>query len=158
MISATVITDASFCHETRAAGWAAHVQVDTMSGPVRMSAAFRDTPANSAEAELLAAVNGLWLATQRGAEQFLLQTDCLAVVTIVNGRSRKGLLRFRFAAACEAVGIDPMIVTARHVRGHSGVLDARSHVNRWCDRHAKTAMRHQRKQFIKLKLGEEVQL
>ena len=156
MISATVITDASFCHETRAAGWAAYVRVDTMANPVRMSAAFKSPLVNSAEAELLAAVNGLWLATQRGADQLLLQTDCIAVVTIVNGRSRKGLLRLKFAAACEAAGLDPEIITARHVKGHSGVLDARSHVNRWCDRHARAAMRHQRKQLLKLN-GAQVQ-
>lgn len=156
MITATVITDASFCHETRAAGWAAHVRVDTIVNPVKMYAAFKNTPENSAEAELLAAVNGLWMATRRGAGRLLLQTDCISVVTIVNGWSRRGPLRHKFAAACEAAGLDPRVVTARHVKGHSGVMDARSHVNRWCDRHAKAAMRHQRKQLIQTGQGIEI--
>lgn len=152
MTSATVITDASFCSETRAAGWAAYIRIDGVPEPVKAYAAFREPLINSAEAELLAAVNGLWLARQHGAEHLLLQTDCLAVVHLINRkyRGRRWKLHRVLVAAFADKGLDLVAVTARHVKGHSGVKDARSYVNRWCDRHAKAAMRGHRKQLVSL--------
>jgi len=38
-----------------------------------------------------------------------------------------------------------VIVTLRHVKAHTKVSDARSFVNRWCDKQAKKQLRESRK-------------
>ena len=147
MIFATVITDASHCSETFAGGWAAYIRIDNCRDAVCHHAAFKKPLRTSAEAELLAAVNGLWVAQSLGAERMLLQTDCLAVVNLVNGHARRGTLLQTLSKACKVTGLDLSLVSGRHVRGHTKVKDARSYVNRWCDRMAKEAMREQRAQI-----------
>jgi len=150
MIFATVITDASHCGETNAAGWAAYIRIDGQKAPVKMYAPFKKPLTTSMEAELLAAINGMCLAKFHGAEQILLQTDCLAVVSLINGQTRKRRLRNKFFAACDLAKLDPTEVRARHVKGHTRVQDARSYVNRWCDKNARAAMRQYRKQLVSL--------
>ena len=89
MLRATVITDASFCHRYRAAGWAAWVVVsegfDRNKRTEKRYGAFHRKPRNSTEAEKWACFNGLWLAARMGAEYALIQTDCLSVVNTKGG-------------------------------------------------------------------------
>jgi len=145
---ATVITDASHCGETDAAGWAAYIRVDGQRAPIKAHGMFRQPVTDSTKAEMLASINGLWLAEKGGAETMLLQTDCLAVVNLINGNVRDSPLRMLFIDACEYACINPANVRARHVRGHTQVRDARSHVNRWCDRYARKAMRRMRAELL----------
>ncbi|QDP54006.1 MAG: putative ribonuclease H [Prokaryotic dsDNA virus sp.] len=141
---ATVITDASFCPRTKAAGWAAWIRIDGMDTPIKKYAEFKTPVRTAMQAEMLAAINGIWLAKQHGATTILLQTDCLAVVHMVEGRTKKQHLKDGFTRAAASAGILGLNYTARHVRGHTDVADARSYVNRWCDGRAKAAMRRQR--------------
>ena len=144
MTRATIITDASFCHKTKAAGWAAWIRIDGLPEPIKRYAEFRQ-PVNSAqEAEMLAAINGLWLAAQHGVTVALVQTDCLAVVHMLNGQTKNSGLRDDFTRAMAKAGVLHVNYSGRHVRGHTQTADARSYVNRWCDAQAKTAMKRQR--------------
>ena len=135
----TVITDASFCSETKAGGWAAWIAYDV--GPKgQHSGMFRSRPPNSGVAELQAALNGIWLAYQNGARDILIQTDCLAIVHAAQGKGAYGEA-FRLAKRDH---FPAAVIRAKHVKGHSDVQDARSWCNRWCDKQAKIHMRKQR--------------
>lgn len=141
---ATVITDASFCHRSKAAGWAAWIRIDGFDGPIKKYAEFKRPVKTAQQAEMLAAINGIWLAKQHGATTVIVQTDCLAVVHMLEGLTKKEHLRDEFTRSAAMAGILGMRFSGRHVKGHTDVADARSYVNRWCDGKAKWAMRSQR--------------
>lgn len=139
-MKATVITDASFCDETKAAGWAAWVRIDGQAEPIKRYGSFKIDVATSFEAEALAAINGLWIAQQCGATEVLLQTDCLTVVHIVNGITKSQKILKFWRNARNAANIRTPKIKAKHVKGHTATDDARSYVNRWCDKNAKRSM------------------
>ena len=129
-LKVTVITDASFCHKTRAGGWAAWLTSD--KGRVQKAGCFHDLPSNSTQAELWAALNGIWLALEHGATHVLIQSDCQgALLKISRGIPELSLFNGLF-------------IKTKHVKGHSATQDARSYVNRWCDAEAKKHMLRQR--------------
>jgi ribonuclease HI len=143
-VRATVITDASFCAETKASGWAAWIRIDGHPAPIKAYGSFKAPVDSATDAELLAALNGLWLAHRHGATSALLQTDCLAVVEACSHPRRQKKVREKWLAGLEHCALGGFPVAARHVRGHTRTQDARSYVNRWCDKHAKRSMREAR--------------
>jgi ribonuclease HI len=146
---ATVIADASFCNLTKRnlAGWAAWVRIDGHPHPIKKSGPIlRVEVLNSTHAEVYAIVNGLAMAVHRGATDVLLQTDCLNVVQAINGEAQAGPKLTAFVLLTLAkVDLEGVQIRAKHVRGHTGKLDARSYVNDWCDKKAKKHMRTLRK-------------
>lgn len=129
--TATVITDASWCPNTKAGGWASWV---TMScGRIKKAGLFKDLAATPTQAELWAALNGIWFAVEAGATEILIQTDCQGVVDQINKAVIPDMKHF--------TGIT---IVARHVKGHTEKEEARFYVNRWCDTEAKIHMRKQR--------------
>lgn len=143
MLGATVISDASFCHKTFAAGWAVWVRVDGVSDPITQSGTFHKRPSTSTEAEMLAALNGIWLASRRGATKILVQSDAQAVVDIIN-RPRS---HYFWLGVQKAIGPN-LILRAAHVKGHTLINDSRSFCNR-CDAEARKAMQLQRQNGVK---------
>ena len=138
----TVITDASFCLKTKAAGWAAWIVLGR-DNRLQKSGQLPDCP-SAMEAEMMAALNGIAIAFAHGAGRVLLQTDCIAVVGCISGKKNKWLkARKRWNPLVERAFPDglPKNVEARHVKGHTRKADARSWVNRWCDEHARAEMR-----------------
>ena len=137
---ATVITDASFCQQQCVGGWAAWVAMDNglkikQAGPLT-----RQAPANSIQAELMAVINGIWLAHTNGATYILVQSDCEGALHVLNGRSRSEALNKIWQAAMDRYGFFQTLET-RHVKGHTTNGDARSWVNRWCDMEARKYMK-----------------
>lgn len=132
---ATIITDASFCPQTKAHGWACWISLDG-GKKVRRSGSFLKNPVTSNEAELWAAVNGLVIAYAEGARTILLQTDCLGVV---QSMGKEEVFQANWAHRFPGASI-----SLRHVKGHTDNPDARSWVNRWCDRQARVHMRAMR--------------
>lgn len=143
-MKATVITDASFCPRTRAAGWAAWVRVDGRKEPIRRYGAFKQPVASSRDAEMLAAINGVFIATKEGATEVLVQTDCLAVVHMFEGVTVQKSIKNAFVRAKAKAGVQGVRMSARHVKGHTSDAAPRSWVNRWCDEQAGKQMRTQR--------------
>ena len=139
MIWATVITDASFCHKTKAAGWAAWIRIDGRKEPIKQYSSFSKKPQNSQEAEIKAAINGAFLAKKNGADAVLIQSDCMAVVDLVNRKTKKPAVIMRWRNWLADAGIADLPMFAKHVKGHTTVKDARSFVNRWCDAKANEA-------------------
>lgn len=148
MTRATIITDASFCHKTNTAGWAAWIRVDGIAEPIRRYGSFKEPVENSFQAEMLAAINGVWIAKQCGATEFFLQTDCMLVVNLALGEVKKRAYVAQWNAAKERAGLSRIALRAKHVRGHTQTDDARSFVNRWCDKNAKQEMRKARKALL----------
>lgn len=142
---ATVITDASYCHETKVGGYGAWITMDG-NNRILKSGVIKGPLPNSTHAELKAVMIGIWLAYQAGARQLLVQTDCMAVVEVLQGKQHGGQadLRRIFREA-RAIHFPDCSIKGRHVKGHTRTQDARSHVNRWCDEHAGKAMRDFRK-------------
>jgi ribonuclease HI len=142
MLKATVISDASFCAQTKAAGRAFWITIDG-GERIKKSGKFKTTPKNPSQAELWAALNGLAIALSRNCEFVLLQTDCLQVVKLLKDKNSKYLKEI-----VTNISHDFQIAT-KHVKGHSVVQDKRSYVNRWCDKQAKIHMMEQREEIKK---------
>jgi ribonuclease HI len=146
---ATVITDASFDHQhpAKPAGWAAWVRVDGRSLAVKGYGSVRAPCESSTVAEIYAALNGIWLATGRGATDVLVRSDCLAVQDCILGNIKSqriaGIWRDAMATPW---GRSLRDVRSRHVKGHANPnRHAAGYCNDWCDKQAKLAMRMLRK-------------
>jgi hypothetical protein len=84
----------------------------------------------------MAAANGCWLAAHAGASHILLQSDCMAVIFAVRGTAKAARLVAIWDQLKELTIMSGVFISARHVKGHGKIVDARSWVNDWCDRHA----------------------
>lgn len=146
MIKATVISDASHCPRLNVGGWAAWVRVDNFRIPIKGYGVIKGNPSDATVAEIYAAMNGVWLATQYGAQDILLQTDCMAVVNLVNrtAKSERIIRIWREARQMMWYVRKVKNLSARHVPGHKEVHNAATFVQDWCDIHAGKAMREAR--------------
>jgi ribonuclease HI len=140
-IWATVITDASYNDKNGSAGWAAWIRIDGAKDPIKHYSSFSVPVTSSSDAEKMAAINGIWIAKKHGANAFLIQTDCMAVVHLVKGVTKKRTPVAQWNSWISEAGLTGFPIIARHVKGHSKAKDARSYVNRWCDKMANNARR-----------------
>ncbi|KVR21703.1 hypothetical protein WK13_34765 [Burkholderia ubonensis] len=143
----TLLTDASLCHETKAAGWGYYAISERTraygGGPLNTN------PAQSTEAEMQAIVNGLHCAVKRGVaeagDSLIIQTDSVESIRAFTrsrqpvGNERAAVEKFHVMLATYKFDVE-----FRHVKAHSGVKDKRSFVNSACDRTAKRFMRKMR--------------
>ena len=151
---ATVITDASFfaplrrgkTAETGVGGWAAWVRIDGVPTPIKGYGVIKTADLrNSTEAELYAALNGIWLAAAHGGRTILLRTDCMAVIHLTKGFSNSARLNQIWNDALNEHNLRELVISTAHVKGHGPIQDRASWVNDWCDQKAKLAMRKARK-------------
>lgn len=150
MIRATVLCDASFdkprSRRYGFGGWAAWIAIDGQAervkgfGPIKA-----DDLTNSTEAEVYAALNGIWLARRHGATHVLVRSDCTTVAELIEGKVRSPRLLSIWRRALARPDMQGVILEARHVKGHGEITCRATFVNDWCDRHAKAAMRKQRR-------------
>jgi ribonuclease HI len=152
-ITATVISDASFYqgpnknrgHQVYA-GWAAWVKVDGIKEPIKGYGPVKIKDLrNSAEAEVCAALNGIWLAARAGASTILVRSDCLTVIHLINGQVKADYLKKLWNEAFERPDMRGLHLIGKHVKGHGTIKDSATWVNDWCDRNARMAMRASRK-------------
>lgn len=134
---ATVTTDASFCVDTKACGWAAWIAPD-VGDRFQVSGQFKDRVGDVNVAEVRAAINGIALAYRIGARTILIQSDSVAVAAAM----KRGKWRWKEARERHFPDAE---VQYRHVKGHTNSNDAQSFVNRWCDREARKHMKEMRR-------------
>lgn len=147
----TIITDASHCNDTGAAGYGYWVVCDR--GRESGGGVITARVADSTQAEMMAVCNGLWIGLNCGmvrpGDSVLLQTDCLSAVQIFQGQGKTpkdALLRIKqyiLDLACK----HDLRLRFRWVPGHTRGETSRTHVNNICDEYAKKYMRRQRTHF-----------
>lgn len=148
----TVFTDASFCHRTKAAGFAVWIKTDKVT--LRHAGAFKIDIATPGQAETAALGNGICAAVARLDMQpgdiIVAASDCLQAIHVIGGSGSDGkpdrlmrAVRDRVKADLKARGVE---LRLKHVRAHQGKsAGPRNAVNEWCDGAAKTVMRDRRK-------------
>jgi hypothetical protein len=99
----------------------------------------------------------MWLATNRGATEILVRSDCMAVQHLIRGQAKAGyLLDIWNGALATGWGRSIQKLTSQHVKGHANPnRHAAGWVNNWCDEKAKHAMRRARigKQCMRIEHG-----
>ena len=130
----TVFTDASFCPNTKVAGWAAWIKHDEPARTERLSGVEMNV-AGSNDAEVLALKEALSFIEDNIALEekvVVIQADCQSAIQAIKDRAMA--LKDRGA----------VFVKMKWVKGHQGVRNPRSAVNTWCDKQARSLMREVR--------------
>lgn len=145
----TVFTDASFCHKTKAAGFAVWIKTDACT--LRHAGAFKIDINEAWEAETAALANGICAALGRldmkAGGLIVAASDCLRAIDIIEGRGGqpgKAMRKVRdhVRGELKARGVE---LRLKHVKAHKGKSAGPRHaVNEWCDGAAKVVMRERR--------------
>lgn len=150
MITATVVSDGSF-HQLRRklgpahAGWAAWVRVDGNPKPIKGFGSIRlGLCQSSNDAELYAALNGIWLAVRAGAEHILVRSDCATVQHAIEGKLKNQRLKSIWEVSMARPDMKATL-SARHVKGHGEIVCSATFVQDWCDTRAKIGQQRSRK-------------
>ena len=138
----TINTDASYEYKSKAGGYAFYIVCDLFR--IKKWGMFKNPPGSPEEAEIMCIGNAL--ATLLAQKEFpeceviIINSDCIWGMKKIVARSSELSIKVGkiYDQLCEKLKSRGIF---RHVKAHSGVQDARSHVNRWCDREAKIYMR-----------------
>lgn len=124
----TLFTDASYCPDTHAWGWAAWIKYGAPAETLRLSGGGSHCQGSN-QAELLA--------LQHGIEAVAAQVPVVGKIVVVQSDC---------LGALESLVVNPLTmagataVRKKHVKGHQGVKCPRSAVNTWTDRAAREEM------------------
>jgi ribonuclease HI len=150
----TVMSDASFCPQTKSAGWG--VWIKSQRGFFEGGGNFKTAADTSSDAEAMAISIAAFLAFRQGiaveGDTVLVQTDCMMVVNLMNDiwdgkrKFKRKLTGYSKAIkyTLDLVRKNKCKLVVRHVKGHAPGLAGRNYVNEICDKHAKFAMKKQR--------------
>ena len=144
----TIITDASYCAETKAAGYGYWVVCDR--GRKAGGGVIKRRVQTSVHSEMMACCNGLWIACMNGlvmrGDTVLIQTDCQpAILGLRDVRPSKCKHQQEIVAYFQKLCQDNELeVRFKHVPGHTAGDDSRTYVNNVCDEQAKKHMRQMR--------------
>lgn len=145
----TAFSDASFCHDTKAAGWAGWIKSDR--GRTYKGGVIRAGVVNASEAEFCALGNTLALAKRRGlveaGDWMIAQTDNQRVRTVLSGAASFRLTQREHEVVEwveDFVKRLSLRFDIRHVKGHLGSLTPRNAVNTVCDKIARQHMKQER--------------
>lgn len=148
----TLLTDASFCPNTRIAGYG--FWIAAARGKLPGQGVMKNLCRDNVVAEMRAVVYALRAGMIRGVlekgDEILIQIDCQAAITAFDGT--RNILN---EEEVETKGYFNKLVKRgefriewKHVRGHSNTTDARSLSNNSCDRRARHEMRKARDAFL----------
>lgn len=137
----TIFTDASYCPNTRATGWAVWIKFGELGNTYRESGGYQSKRGNqSARAELRALAIAIEVCINLDSISFnekivVIRSDCRWALDNLNVDNLKNLGATK--------------VTKRWVKGHNGKGHKTSAVNTWCDEQAKARMREVRSRIQK---------
>lgn len=151
----TIFSDASYCMQTQAAGWAGWAK--SQRGQIDHSGPIRHFVGGAAEAEMCAIINAIAIAKKAevaiAGDTLLIESDSLDAMLAFRaktGTSKTGKkskkARKRYARRQtlvdafwqHAVGFE---VQFKHVKGHQQNTTARAYINNQCDFHSRRHMR-----------------
>lgn len=124
----TLFTDASFCPDTRAWGWAAWIKYGRPAKTLRLSGGgFNCRGSHLAELRALEqGVKAIVGQVPIGSKIVVIQSDCKGALDKVSDK--------------KLIAGGASFVRKKHVKGHQGVACPRSAVNTWTDRAAREEM------------------
>lgn len=148
----SIFTDASYCHRTRAAGWAAWIKCNGQT--TRIARPFKASIEGPTDAEIGAAANALCFSIASlklgVADRIVLQTDCIVVIHALDFNKNYPSQKRAFVRVCRDAIQDTFKrygrpgIDIRHVRAHQGKIDPSSAVNDWVDKASREQMRYVR--------------
>lgn len=142
----TINTDASFCPDTKAGGYAFYIRGDDFK--LTKAGSFKYKVKNPTDAEAKCIINALHTLSIQSLPQvdvIVINTDSKTCIDHMSGLQPSKLygrgkaLAHRIKNKCRAEE-----VKFKHVKAHTGKNDSRSWVNEWCDQQAKVWMRKKR--------------
>lgn len=139
----TINTDASFHQEEKVSGYAFYIVCDHFK--IQISGTFKVPPLTIEEAEIMCIGNAIAVLLKQEelptSRLIVINNDSLGAMekirkskTSLGGKVNNLLYQLRDRLQSKK----PQL---RHVKAHSGIKDARSWVNEWCDTEAKKEMR-----------------
>lgn len=161
MGTVTIITDASHCPNTLAGGYG--VWVAGSKGKKSFGGPMTGTK-DSSEIEAKAICNGIWHGIQSGLIQrgdvVLMQTDCQAALLLLQGKRgpRNDAEYDVLDWFTDTTISNELLVTFRHVKGHTNKQDARFKAQYHCDRIAGIHMNSERKRLSGASAEQKCQL
>lgn len=149
-MNVTIISDASWCPRTKAAGYGYWIACER--GKVPGGGSLRALCNGSNGAEMMAIVRSIADGLQQGliqdGDELLVQTDSVAAIgAFKRQRSVGGEELVAFQTMQKLIEGRRIRLSFKHVKGHTAVQDARSITNRMCDMRAKAGMRAMRAQL-----------
>lgn len=152
MYSLTIIADASFCSDTKAAGYGVWLAGshgrDAFEGPLKK-------PHDNNVAETMAITNALWHGLKSGLlksnTNVLIQSDSETAIKVLTGEKAPSNQQYRDAVAYVQQLATRYALTLRykHVPGHTKGADNRTRAQNHCDSAAKRQMLLQRSEILK---------
>lgn len=149
----TINTDASYHPDYKIGGYAFYIVCDLFK--IQKGGKFKTQPKSSQQAEMMCMANALaTLLIQKelpNAKWIIINSDCLCAFEKIKLKSQDHIGK-KVAQILRQIrkATDMPQFKFRHVKAHSGVDNARSWVNEWCDNEAKKWMRKQLPQLEKL--------
>lgn len=151
----TINTDASFCPNTKAGGYAFWIKSDYFK--ITGANFFKDLIIGSDDAELKCIANALhtlskYNLTAKELEYLYINTDSTSAIGQIEKRSTE--LGRKIGEMIDEIMTQSGTIIRyqlRHVKGHSRNTNSRSMVNKWCDKQAGIFMRIKRKELISKK-------
>lgn len=146
----TIITDASFCHESKASGYG--VWVASHRGKKEFGGPLRDLP-GSGEAEYVGIARGLYHALESKlalpGDTILIQNDLQPAINFLNGGRGEGVdKKYEVKAWIDAIAKKyNLSISYKHIKGHTSQKDRRYKSQNKCDRRAYAEMQKERKIF-----------
>lgn len=142
----TIISDASFCPNTKAAGYGGWVVCNR--GNNANGGPLRGAPDNNA-AETMAICNVIWEGMKakliHPGDHLIVQTDCSTAIKVYKEASWKSEQEgVAFKWLNDQLRKYNLTIEFRHVKGHTSTQDQRSKAQRFCDERARSAMRLER--------------
>lgn len=151
MYSLTIIADASFCSNTKAAGYGVWLAGShgrkAFEGPLQQ-------PRDNNIAETMAIANALWHGLDSGLlkanTNVLIQSDSDTAIKILTGLKAPSCQQYRDAVAYVqgVVSRYKLKLRYKHVPGHTKGADSRTRAQNHCDEQARRQMLRQRAEIL----------
>jgi len=135
----TIFTDASFCHKTKAMGWAVWIKFGDNQTVRWQGGHVGKENQHSSHAETHGLITALWMCVELEKRNRMVLKDKIVVIqcdcqSALNGLNTNAL-----------TNLGVQFVKKKWVKGHTGKSDKRSSVNNWCDKMAYDEMSKVRK-------------
>jgi len=139
----TIFTDASYHHQSRAGGWGCWAKHN--NGKLFRSGYFEKKIRSSSDAELAAAINGIYLTLKEfnpTSGKIIIGIDNTRAIGMINGSMTPSATEQDMVVELKKLlKLYNMIIEARHVKAHVNRGDRRNFVNNLVDRAAYEEMK-----------------